>query len=100
VESKRRSDKQCAEIYVKKLLGVASTSRFTGLKQAFLDGWNQRKVEHPEEFSTDPEFCSDVKELCNLITGSSPDTTIKGKIESLAFGLGHYPCVLNAKVKQ
>lgn len=32
---------------------------------------------------------SKVKDLCNLICNSSPDTTIKGEIESKAFYLGH-----------
>jgi hypothetical protein len=37
----------------------------------------------------------EVSDLCELICNSSPDTTIKGEIESKAFMLGHHPAILN-----
>lgn len=41
------------------------------------------------------ELLSEVKELVSIICGSSPDRTVKGEIESLAFSIGHHPCVMN-----
>jgi len=42
------------------------------------------------------DIFSETRYLCMLITGSPPETQIKGKIESLAFNLGHWPQILNA----
>lgn len=42
------------------------------------------------------DLMKDVQSLCRLICDSPPATPIKGKIESMAFWIGHHPDVLNA----
>ena len=42
------------------------------------------------------QLLCEVRNLCMVIVGSSPETKIKGEIESLAFGLAHHPLILNA----
>lgn len=37
------------------------------------------------------------KDLCDLIVSSDSSTTIKGRIQSLAFELGHQELILNIK---
>ena len=45
--------------------------------------------------SGDNDLYADVKELCDLIINSPPNTTIKGRIEELAFMIAHYDEILN-----
>lgn len=42
----------------------------------------------------------EIKELCDLIVGSPPETIIKGEIESRAFYLAHHPSIMNGKTTQ
>lgn len=37
----------------------------------------------------------DIKRLCDLIVNSPPNTTIRGEIESIAFGIAQHPDILN-----
>lgn len=54
-------------------------------------------VDCMEEFIERAEDLHDeVKRLCDMIVNSPPDTTIKGKIESQAFGVAHHEFILNA----
>ena len=46
------------------------------------------------------DIFAETDHLCQLITGSPPETQIKGTIESLALSLGHWPQVLNNKLEQ
>ena len=46
-------------------------------------------------FSTDNDtITNDIARLCSIICNSSPDTTIKGEIESLALSIGHHPAII------
>lgn len=55
---------------------------------------------HPGESIVSGELLDEVKELVMLICGSDPSTPIKGRIESLAFGIGHWPTILNHQGKE
>ena len=41
------------------------------------------------------DVCNEAQKLTDLIVGSPPDAQIGGRIESLAFTLGHHPYVMN-----
>jgi hypothetical protein len=45
----------------------------------------------------DRQLLKDVNRLCSIICNSSPDTAIRGEIESLAFSIGHHPLILGAE---
>jgi len=47
-----------------------------------------------ELLSVDIGLLKEVNDLCQLIVGSPPDATIKGRIESLAFSIGHHPDII------
>lgn len=49
-----------------------------------------------EVLPSDEELFTKVKRLCEVITGSPPDTTVKGEIESLALEIGHFRQILDA----
>lgn len=59
--------------------------------------WKQRAEAAEAKLKEAEAIFSKVKDLCNLICNSSPDTTIKGEIESKAFYLGHHPEILKAE---
>ena len=40
---------------------------------------------------------AEVKELCDFICNSSPNTKIAGKIDTMAFSIAHHPFILNSK---
>lgn len=42
----------------------------------------------------------EIKDLCDLIVNSPPDTPIRGEIGSRAFELGHAPEILNAPLDE
>lgn len=69
-----------------------------GLKDAVKNG-NQRCAKLEKENAALREVVSSTKTLCNIICNSTPETTIKGKMQSMAFLLGHHPMILNALEK-
>ena len=56
----------------------------------------KREYEQSKKIRELKEALIMTQNLCYTIVDSSPETTIKGKIESMALELGHHPCVLNA----
>ena len=92
-----------AEIYAYKTIGDDSiyiSKHCNGdiIEMSFLAGYDARQSDLAAKDKRIEELRKlliEVKELTDTIVDSSPNTTIKGKIESMALMIGHHPLVLN-----